>query len=1174
MYIAEMMRTFHCLPACDRIDLLCRLLRHCTYYEAMFVGHVMADVSASQVKENPALEGNANRTNYYAVFKQTGLTHEVCEKLCHALALLHPNNRPVAEVVFNLLDDSRILTSFRDTSDLSVLDDYRLLYVMAVNHPVLSFGQRHHLMYTYLQAMDVLYSAKIKLDTEVTSSLSPMEVELQKTDSISGNGEAPLSLAEPLPFPEALPGAYITRVDVHGVYKRPSDKRFIYIIQLLDLFPEESGQKNKKQRIIPYLPGKKIITNKSSRELAEKRLPELAKYAKELITLPNYMLCSSHVLEFFRPRICDVTEAFPPLHKITNLQDLQQEPGKIRQSSDSNSAWPSPSSGQDSPPRPDVGLERLSKTLPFPSTNIATSAGSENAKLTNSPLERRSTYPARQAKVNGFAPPAEEHLHGMMLGGAVIPHHASERSRSPSNCPLPENQHTAILGSPSQPLSPTHTLTPVQDFLSTSHDCIPSGSPPHPAIGSASMPDLSADCVERPNSGQHTPQLLHASTPGLSVPNQGPFPDANPPNISTSNCLLPATFPQTSVAPVHSTSTVSSAPTFPPPPLPLPVTLSVGPHSISVHYRTIPPSQSLHPLPAHTAVAQPAPSHVTAPNSSTAASMAMPPSVSMATHSLVSTATLSPFPVAPITVSVPCVVSSVPDVPLGGVTSPQDSSLRGLGPLLHMGSSSSIPNISSFCYGSPLPSPLTSSPNTPYLMGSTGSVVQDSDSLPKWLKRHRLHKYAKIFNGMTFEESAISLQMQLLTEENLKEKGMTAGAAKKLRLKLDELGRFNFSGCQEGSMKSSTCSLPAALLAERGLTHSSSCDLLTPYDSTASLDQSNETTSLVALPSSAPKNHHHHHHHHHRRAESLGVIPVLTDAAIVKVVQRDSRQKSSEGATPSPGGGSRDPPGDQPMSAAIPETSNSSQDSGISRTSLSAVEGSSNSWADQSLKGAGESDPCLPSWARLHKSSPNISSECPQNGSPVLTHSCPPLPQPHQNHSGHFHHAPAVPPQHPPFVSMLGGKYHAPVHKRHSSDAPSSSDAVHIQLIHQMVPPLSSHGHLPFGGNSWQAIRPIIVPGTMQLPRGAPHGGQVPILSNGVMACAGPMQHMGRVPIVFTGCMMPHPQVSHGRTTQNMTCFNCGKKGHLGSSCPSSQAFHHDAARTKQPATTARDNYH
>ena len=178
MYISEMMKSFHALPACDRIDLICRILRHCTNYEVKFVGQVMSDVSSSQVKENPSLEGNANRANYYALFdKETGLTHAVCEKLCHALALLHPDNRSVAEVVFNLLDDSRVLNSFRETTDISVLDDYRLLYVMATNHPVLSFGQRYHLMYTYLQAMDVLYSAKVKLDCEVTSS-SLMKVEV------------------------------------------------------------------------------------------------------------------------------------------------------------------------------------------------------------------------------------------------------------------------------------------------------------------------------------------------------------------------------------------------------------------------------------------------------------------------------------------------------------------------------------------------------------------------------------------------------------------------------------------------------------------------------------------------------------------------------------------------------------------------------------------------------------------------------------------------------------------------------------------------------------------------------------------------------------------------------------------------------------------------------------
>ena len=54
-------------------------------------------------------------------------------------------------------------------------------------------------------------------------------------------------------------------------------------MQLLDLFPEEGGQKGKKHpRLIPYLPGKNYskILNKSNRDMAEKRLPELARYAR------------------------------------------------------------------------------------------------------------------------------------------------------------------------------------------------------------------------------------------------------------------------------------------------------------------------------------------------------------------------------------------------------------------------------------------------------------------------------------------------------------------------------------------------------------------------------------------------------------------------------------------------------------------------------------------------------------------------------------------------------------------------------------------------------------------------------------------------------------------------------------------------------------------------------
>ena len=53
--------------------------------------------------------------------------------------------------------------------------------------------------------------------------------------------------------------------------------------QLLDQFPEEGGQKHKKERMIPFLPGKsypRLLTNRNNRDLAEKRLPELHRYTK------------------------------------------------------------------------------------------------------------------------------------------------------------------------------------------------------------------------------------------------------------------------------------------------------------------------------------------------------------------------------------------------------------------------------------------------------------------------------------------------------------------------------------------------------------------------------------------------------------------------------------------------------------------------------------------------------------------------------------------------------------------------------------------------------------------------------------------------------------------------------------------------------------------------------
>ena len=164
------------MPACDRMDLLCRMLRHCIPYEMHFLGVVLLDGVKSHFRTHISkVETNANRVNYYSTIKDGGLTRETCEKLCCALAVLHADNRPVAEIIFGMLNDSRVLKTCEEASDLTLLQDLRLLYVMAVNHPALSFMQRHHLMRAFLQRLDSLFVEKSKYTFSGSFSTS-MEV--------------------------------------------------------------------------------------------------------------------------------------------------------------------------------------------------------------------------------------------------------------------------------------------------------------------------------------------------------------------------------------------------------------------------------------------------------------------------------------------------------------------------------------------------------------------------------------------------------------------------------------------------------------------------------------------------------------------------------------------------------------------------------------------------------------------------------------------------------------------------------------------------------------------------------------------------------------------------------------------------------------------------------------
>lgn len=121
MKISEMLQAFHTMQACDRMDLICRMLRHCVPYEARFLGTVLLDASREHYKSHVnKIEINANRVNYYVLFQESGLTHSVCEKLCCALAMVHSDNRPVAESIFNLLNDSKVLKLFEESNELKV----------------------------------------------------------------------------------------------------------------------------------------------------------------------------------------------------------------------------------------------------------------------------------------------------------------------------------------------------------------------------------------------------------------------------------------------------------------------------------------------------------------------------------------------------------------------------------------------------------------------------------------------------------------------------------------------------------------------------------------------------------------------------------------------------------------------------------------------------------------------------------------------------------------------------------------------------------------------------------------------------------------------------------------------------------------------------------------------
>jgi hypothetical protein len=385
--------------------------------------------------------------------------------------------------------------------------------------------------------------------------------------------------------------------------------------------------------------------------------------------------------------------------------------------------------------------------------------------------------------------------------------------------------------------------------------------------------------------------------------------------------------------------------------------------------------------------------------------------------------------------------------------------------------------------------------------------------------------------------------------------------------------------------KLSTCSLPAALLMEQALTPLSSSDRFSPTGSTCSLDKYTHTSmsgggdhwSLTSA-----------HLYHRSTQEVRSVIrhssnsepPPTSSAALVNgapggdgVQGKDTPSLKTAVATVSPNT-SAHRPSDRPT---VPRTNSSmaNSDSSSGGPGGSAVNGSggvantsansrakrgngspslqNSTWADTA---EGESNSASrPDWAQL----PNSGSEshpggAPGNGNKIQSHvgtrSSIPSPRP----SGSSPHTP-IHGYHPPHLNHPKRNLHnSGGGSGHGNAVTANSNDI---IIPQPLHPAMTHNQM--GGANWNKSpyrHSTGVPSQQRTGHHLVHHNQNNSSANGLLRGPPNMTHAGGGGfLMFPPMIGPYPTSHpigghHRQPPPPVACFNCGKTGHLGNTCP------------------------
>jgi hypothetical protein len=161
MKVPEVIEVFQRSPICDRVYLICQLLQRCISYELLFIKTVLTG-SLLECKDTvTSHQSTINEPEFVLSLEKNDFSLiDNLDKVIFSLSLTHIDNKTLADKIYKLMDNRQLLLIAEELDDKETLDKLRLLYVLAVNHPALTFHQRHHLLTIYLRHLDEVHEAR------------------------------------------------------------------------------------------------------------------------------------------------------------------------------------------------------------------------------------------------------------------------------------------------------------------------------------------------------------------------------------------------------------------------------------------------------------------------------------------------------------------------------------------------------------------------------------------------------------------------------------------------------------------------------------------------------------------------------------------------------------------------------------------------------------------------------------------------------------------------------------------------------------------------------------------------------------------------------------------------------------------------------------------------------